>query len=214
MSFNVNNFRAEGLKHDGARPSQFEILVNFPNLIGDGPAVGSRLRMLAHSASLPPSDLGYIEVPYFGRTIKVEGTLSFPAWRIQVYNDEDFQIKAAFEAWINGMNAHVSNRKNPAFAGMGYKAAATVYQLSKELEGNGIENAIRAYTFSGLFPTSIGEIRLDWSDNRAIEVFDVVFEYDYWVPGADENQIASNNKYNGIDGSATAWNPKLPTDNQ
>jgi T4-like virus tail tube protein gp19 len=214
MAFNVNSFRANGLKYDGARPTLFEIRVNFPALASTGTAESSRLRFLAQAASLPETTIDQIPIPYFGRVIKVEGNRTFSDWTVTVLNDEDFSVKAAFEAWMNGMNTHISNKKNPEFAGLNYKSTATVYQLSKELEGNDVESAIRAYTFSGLFPVSVSPINLDWSATNTVETFTVTFAYDYWVPGADENYADGGASYNGVDGSAKAWNPKLPSDNE
>lgn len=213
MTFNINAFRSDGLKFDGARPTLFEVLVNFPALASNGTAESSRLRFLAQAASLPESTIDRIEVPYFGRTIKVEGNRTFQDWEIEVINDEDFAIRAAFEAWMNGMNTHISNRKNTAFSGLNYKATATVFQLSKESETSDAESAIRAYTFSGLFPTQVSPIRLNWGATNQIETFAVTMAYDYWVPGADENYLGSGeNRFRGIDNSAIAWSPILDSD--
>jgi len=213
MAFNISSFRSSGLTYDGARPTLFEVHVNFPTLASNGQAETNRLRFLAQATSLPASTVDKIPVAYFGRTINVDGARTFEDWQIEVLNDEDFSIKAAFEAWLNGINTHISNRKDPAFAGMAYKSTATVYQLSKELDGNDIENAIRAYTFSGMFPTQVSQIRLDWGDTGRIETFTVNLAYDYWVPGADENYTANDSKFNGVDGSAKSWSPRLASDN-
>ena len=214
MNFNINAFRSEGLKYDGARPTQFVIHMNFPAIASNGQAEATKLRFLAQATELPPSIMSSVDVAYFGRSIKLDGDRTFPDWTISILNDEDFKLKAAFEAWMNGMNTHVSNRKDPSFTGLNYKSSATVFQLSKQVESiSEVESAIRAYTFSGLFPNNVGSIRLDWSQVNTIETFDVTFAYDYWVPGADESTNDSSNSYLGIDGSAVAWNPRLPSDN-
>lgn len=212
MSFNINGFRSEGLKFDGARPTLFEVHVNFPAIASNGTSESNRLRFLAQAASLPETSIGVIDVPYFGRTIKVDGNRTFQNWSIEILNDEDFAIRAAFEAWLNGINTHVSNRKNAAFAGMNYKSTATVYQLSKESETSEAESAIRAYTFSGMFPINVSPIRLRWDAVNQIETFEVELAYDYWVPGADENTTGNENAFRGIDNSAVAWSPVLDSD--
>lgn len=212
MSFNINNFRSDGLKFDGARPTLFEVLVNFPALASNGNAEANRLRFLAQAASLPESTIESVQVPYFGRTIKLEGNRTFADWEIEVLVDEDFTIRAAFEAWMNGMNTHISNRKDAAFSGLNYKRTATVYQLSKESETSEAESAIRAYTFSGLFPVQLSPIRLRWDATNQIETFTATMAYDYWVPGADENYLGTEGNFRGIDGSAPAWNPVLESD--
>jgi len=212
LAFNINNFRSDGLKFDGARPTLFEVLVNFPAIASNGNAESNRLRFLAQAASLPESTIESVPVPYFGRTIKLEGNRTFADWEIEVLVDEDFTIRAAFEAWMNGMNTHISNRKDAAFSGLNYKRTATVYQLSKESESSESESAIRAYTFSGLFPVQISPIRLRWDATNQIETFTATMAYDYWVPGADENYLGTEGGFRGIDGSAPAWNPVLESD--
>jgi hypothetical protein len=189
----------------------FEIRLNFPTIASNGTAETSRLRFLAQSATLPGMNIGQVEVPYFGRTIKLEGNPTYDDWTFEVLNDEDFTIRAAFEAWVNGMNAIVSNRKDPSFKGLKYKSNATVYQLSKELDSDNVESAIKAYTFSGIFPKVIAPIRLDWSATNSVETFGVTLACDYWVPGADEN-YTNHSGYNGVDGSAKVWSPVLASD--
>ncbi len=214
MNFNINSFRSEGLKFDGARPTQFVVHMNFPTIASNGQAEANKLRLLAQSSELPASTTSTVDVSYFGRSIKLDGDRTFPDWTISILNDEDFKLRSAFEAWMNGINTHISNRKDSSFRGLNYKSNATVYQLSKQVDGtNEIESAIRAYTFSGLFPVNISAIRLDWSATNSIETFDVTFAYDYWVPGADESLNDGSNSYLGIDGSAVSWNPRLPSDN-
>lgn len=211
MAFNINNFRSQGLIYDGARPSLFEIRVNFPTIASNGQTESNRLRFLARASSLPGMNMETVDVFYFGRPIKLEGNQTFDDWEFEVLNDEDFTIRAAFEAWVNGMNALVSNRKDPSFQGLNYKSTATVYQLSKEKDSNDVEAAIRAYTFSGAFPRTIRPINLSWENSNAIETFGVSLAYDYWVPGADES-FSETASYNGVDGSAKAFSPVLSTD--
>ncbi len=68
MAFNVNEIRAN-LIGDGARPSLFEVtMVNPVTAVGD-----AKLRYMIQATSIPPSDIGIINVPYFGRQIKVAG---------------------------------------------------------------------------------------------------------------------------------------------
>jgi len=46
------------------------------------------------------------------------------------------------------------------------------------LDRNG--NTIKSYTLRGAFPTSIGEIALDYDEKTAIETFPVTFQYQYF----------------------------------
>ena len=48
--------------------------------------------MLCKSAALPASNLGVIEVPFRGRTVKIAGDRTFDTWTATVINDRNFTI--------------------------------------------------------------------------------------------------------------------------
>lgn len=191
--FNVNNFRANGLIYGGARPTQFAVLMTFPPII-DNPEAISRVPFLVKATQLPSSNIDAIEVPYFGRKIKVAGDRVFDNWAITVMNDEDFAIRNAFEQWHNGINAIISNTLDPAIAditgevGGSYKTDAIVTQFSKvgldgpagaDFDG---DQARKTYKFNGVFPISVEPINVSWEDTNQIEQFDVVLAYDWYEP--------------------------------
>ena len=103
-------------------------------------------------------------------------------------NDEDFSVRAMFEAWSNALNRHVSNIRDPNISTENYKVDMTVNQYSKD------GNIIRSYVLIGAFPTLIGAIALNWDTANQIEEFNVTFAYDYWVPGVER----SNKKAGGV----------------
>ena len=55
-------------------------------------------------ANLPASNVAPIDVPFRGRILKVAGDRTFDPWTITVINDEDFRLRTAFEAWMNGIS--------------------------------------------------------------------------------------------------------------
>jgi hypothetical protein len=181
MAFNVGTFKTAGLVNGGARPSLFEVELSFP--LGARP-VPNGGRFLIKAAQLPASTVDSIDVPYFGRKVKVVGDRTFADWTVTVMNDEDFNIREALEEWSNELNQLEGNRQTlPAgLTGASYKANMVVRQFSKVQESGVDPTATRAYTFVGAFPTSIDAISLDWDRTNTIEEFDVTFAYDYWVP--------------------------------
>ena len=38
----------------------------------------------------------------------------------------------------------------------------------------------------GAWPSRISQIDLDWEAQNQVEVFQIVFSYDYWLPDLDE----------------------------
>ena len=188
MPFNISAFKSNGLVYGGARPSLFQVFMNTPAGIGIDNVSTNKFRFVCKTAELPESTIGQIEVPYFGRRIKVAGERAFADWSVSVLNDEDFSVRAMFELWSNALNRHVSNVRDPALSAEQYKTDLEILQYSKD------GDVIRSYQLIGAFPTTIGSIGLNWESANAIEEFNVTFAYDYWVPVIE----ASDKKAGGV----------------
>lgn len=181
MAFNIQNFRSSGLPYGGARPALFEV-----RIATAPPGVGSNflkdMILQVRSAELPSSIIQPVEVPYFGRKMKVAGDRVFQDWQITVINDEDFGLRNFFEAWHNKINSLISNRQDSDPDNLlDYKVSAEVLQYGKAGPGDD-SGVIRAYSFSGIFPVQIDSIPLDWERTNEIEMFNVTLSYDYWTP--------------------------------
>ena len=102
MAFNINDIRSQ-LALGGARPALFQVIMNNPaNSGGD-----AKVPFMARAAQIPASTIGTIEVPYFGRKIKIAGDRTFAEWTVTVVNDEDFLIRNAMEEWMQNINSHL-----------------------------------------------------------------------------------------------------------
>lgn len=181
MPFNINTFRSTALPFGGARPTYFDISLTPPAGIGKGVDTTKKLSVVAQSSQLPPMTLGQIEVPYFGRKIKLHGDRTYPDWTITIMNDEDFNVRSFFEHWSNEMNAIVSNRSGFGADPLAYKVDAIVNQYGKA-GPNGDGGIIRSYKFVGAWPSTVSAINLDWNQTNTIETFDVTLTYDWWEP--------------------------------
>ena len=178
MAFNVTEFRAQILG-DGARPNLFNVQLTFPGIVQNSALAQQKVQFMARSAQIPSSSLGTVVVPYFGREVKFAGNRTFPQWTLTIINDEDFLIRSALESWLNAINSHSGNVRNPGLVNPsqgGYTTDATVFQYGK---AGG--DAIKYYSFVGLFPTDLSSIDLDWSSNDSIEEYQVTFDYQYWT---------------------------------
>jgi hypothetical protein len=197
MAFNINDFKSQALPFGGARPTLFEVTVAGPLNLGEAldQASLNQFRFVCRSAQLPPSALGTIEVPYFGRKIKLAGDRVFQSWQVTVMNDEDFSIRSMLEKWSNALNTIETNIRRPS-SELNYKSEIEVKQYGKN--GNsGLP--LRSYKLIGAFPTVISPIDLDWNSTDQIENFTVTFEYDYWLPEST-NEL---NQYTGKENSAS-----------
>ena len=176
MPFNISAFKANGLVYGGTRPSLFSVFMSVPAGIGIDNVSVDKFRFVCKTAELPESTVGTIEVPYFGRKIKVAGERAFADWSVSVLNDEDFSVRSMFETWSNSLNRLVANVRDSAVATENYKVDLDIIQYGKD------GSTIRAYQLVGAWPTSIGPIGLNWESANAIEEFNVNFAYDYWIP--------------------------------
>ena len=179
MPFNIQDIKS-ALEFGGARASHFNVAMQLPGTLDiPGKDVFNRkISFLCNAASLPPSTMTTIDVPYFGRKIKVAGNRTFPEWTLTIINDEDFTLRNAFEAWLGAINGHSSNLRNSGAnsSPASYKTDAVVKQFAKDNE----ITPIRKYKFQGLFPSEVSPIELSWGTENEIESFTVTLQYDLW----------------------------------
>jgi len=173
MAFNVNQFRSQ-MQGDGARPNLFEVSMPFP-VFSDPENAQQKMTFMCRSAQLPGSTIGMVPVQYFGRELKFAGNRTFADWVVTIINDEDFQVRNAFERWMNGINSHAGNvRSLDALTPSSYTVDGDVTQFSKK------GDSIKRYKFIGLFPTDVSPIDVDWGSNDVIEEFTVTMSFQWW----------------------------------
>lgn len=196
MPFNVSSFAARGLPYGGARASLFEVFLTLPGGVAE-PTAEQQFTFVCKASSIPTSTVGQIEVPYFGRKVKMAGNRTFENWTVTVLNDEDFLVRNAFELWSSYINSHENNLRNASVIteqGLAsYRTTATVRHYAKTgLFAGGTTSGdaaipTREYTFVNIFPINVGNIELNWETTDAIEEFTVEFAYDYWTVDKDVN---------------------------
>ena len=180
MAFTISEFRGKALNNAGARANLFDVTMTGASAAG---LDASEFTFACKAAQIPAMAVGTIDVPYFGRVIKVPGNKTFDNWTVTIINDEDFNIRNAMEKWLYAMGTHVSNEVKLGGTFSGDKGTlygqGTVTQYGKA--GVSDTTASHTYTFVNVFPVALGEIALDWSSNDAIEEFTCEFAYDYWT---------------------------------
>lgn len=169
---NIDSFKANMIG-GGARANQFYVSLTFPSYVSAGGLAAAKGQFVCKGAQLPASTLDNTPVNYRGRQVNFAGERTFAPWTVTILNDNDFLIRNAMEAWMNGINNNVSNTGliNPSQ----YQVDMEVFQLDR----NG--NAIKSYKFTDAFPTEVGAIELNFDTNNQIEEFTVTFQYNYWT---------------------------------
>jgi len=196
----LEDFKAR-LIGGAARPNLFEVELTFPIFSTEGStgdttdqtrSVSELSRFMIKTANLPASNVGVIEVPFRGRTLKIAGDRTFDVWTVTVINDVDFSLRTAFEKWMNAINKHDDNSGliNPAQ----YQRDAVVKQFGRSslssaqssvtsptltAAGDSIP-VLKAYKFYGIFPTAVSAIDLSYDSTDAIEEFTVDLQVQWW----------------------------------
>jgi hypothetical protein len=196
----LEDFKAR-LIGGAARPNLFEVELTFPGFATEGTttdtadqtrSVSELSRFMIKTANLPASNVGVIEVPFRGRTLKIAGDRTFDVWTITVINDVDFKIRTAFEKWMNTINKHDDNSGliNPSQ----YQRDAVIKQFGRSsvssanssvtnptatIPGDSIP-VLKAYKFYGVFPTAVSAIDLSYDSTDSIEEFTVDLQVQWW----------------------------------
>ena len=176
ITSNVSGFLSK--VSQGVRPNMFEVSIQFPD--GAGADDTEIVTYMCKSAALPSSNVGVIEVPFRGRTVKIAGDRTFDNWSATFINDKDMKTRSYFEAWLNDINTHQSNTAN-VINPTEYSRTVLVKQLEKDSSDEGSE--LRAYKLWYAFPVSTSAIDLAYDSNDQIEEFSVEFQYSYWTVG-------------------------------
>jgi hypothetical protein len=160
------------LSGGGARPNLFEVRLEFPTGATLPSGKNDYVNFLVKGAALPASNVGPIEVPFRGRILKLAGDRTFDTWTVTVLNDVDFELRNAFEKWMNLINKHddASGFTDPS----DYMKLAYVDQLDRD------GSVLRTYKFWDVFPTNISQIDLSYESTDAIQEFTVEFQVQWW----------------------------------
>ena len=137
------------------RPNLFSVTHNFPTgiIAEDGLET-----YLCKSAALPASTVGTVELPFRGRVIKVPGDRTFESWTATFYMDDAFQLRGAYEKWIELTNTVDANT---ASAGMdAILQDITVTQMDKFNGTAKHFKDIRQYNIVLGFPVSVSQVAL------------------------------------------------------
>ena len=183
ITSNVSSFLTQ--VKQGVRPNMFQVDITFPGTNADQTLVS----YMCKSAALPASNIGVIEVPFRGRTVKIAGDRTFDNWSATFINDKEMKSRAYFEQWLNQINTHKANTgaiQDPT----AYGRSVVIRQLEKDNSPAGSE--LRSYKLWYEFQISTSAIDLAYDSNDQIEEFSVEFQYSYWTVGDDSDTTAGD----------------------
>ena len=184
ITSNVSSFLTQ--VKQGVRPNMFQVDITFPGTVE---ADQTLVSYMCKSAALPASNIGVIEVPFRGRTVKIAGDRTFDNWSATFINDKEMKSRSYFEQWLNKINTHKANTgeiQDPT----AYGRSVVIRQLEKD--GTPAGSELRSYKLWYAFPISTSAIDLAYDSNDQIEEFSVEFQYSYWTVGDDSDTTAGD----------------------
>lgn len=195
----ITDFKSK-LAGGGARANLFEISIPaFPSVVPGG-WDNDTFNCMCKAGPIPAANVNPVDVAFRGRSLKVAGDRTYDPWAVTIINDENFKIRAAFEAWSNAINRMETGTglTNPN----SYMAAkAYVYQLGRgsKIEETAISNAtsgatirpVRSYVIHNIWPTNISAIDLNWDNTDQIQNFTVEFQMTHWTAGESGDQVSA-----------------------
>ena len=174
----------------GVRPNLFQVYHEFPTKAK--PSDDKLESYLCKSAALPASTVGTVELPFRGRVLKVPGDRTFESWTATFYMDDAFELRGAYEKWIDLTNRVDVNRSDaPLATGDGATLQdISILQLDKFGENVGKSGlaTIREYKLIAAFPVSVSQISLAYDNNDSYEEFDVEFAYQFFTTNGGDNK--------------------------
>ena len=162
----INAFRSK-LNGGGARPNQFEVVINYPT--GLGGTAGDVGRFLITTAELPGQTQGVTPVYFRGRLIKLAGDKEFAPFSCSIINDNNFTIRSALEDWMNLIENRIT--KTGEQRPQQYQKVISIFQKDRN------DRILREYKLDGAFPVEIGPVQLDFGSNDQISTFGATFQY-------------------------------------
>ena len=203
MAFNLNSFAgALNAAKLGARPNLFKVEIADNSKLG---ASATNFSYFCQSGQIPGSTIGIIEVPYFGRTLKIPGNRTFEEWTTTITNSEDWDIRESIEDWLADINGHVHNTTKFSKLSELSTDLTVIHYGSKtgsevaEGESSNSNLEIARYNLVGAWPSAVSAIDLAWDSNDTLETFDITWQYQYWERVNSSGEENNTGKLTKID---------------
>jgi len=166
---NINKFKS-ALSKGGVRAHLFRVQGNIGNT-----SLANKVGFLCKSASLPATTIAEIEVPFRGRKIKLPGDRTFEAWTLSFLSDGDFELRNAFEKWMDDLNHTVANT-----ASVEHDLNGSLFPDWRfdQLDRKG--TPIKSYKFMHCWPSEVSAVDVT-TDSADLMEFSVTLQYTYFT---------------------------------
>ena len=185
--FSPTTFLAQ-LAGGGALQSLFQVTITVPTALSntDGVAV---YPYMTKGATFPESTITATPISYMGREIQIPGNRESTQWVNTVYNDENFAVRTMLDDWTQNLNSGSKNSRAATWTVPSvYTGTLAVTGFKKSMtppdpdvtDSTETPTVAMTYKFHGCWPSSVGEVTLDWETNE-IQEYEVTWEYAYFT---------------------------------
>jgi len=180
MTFSVSDF-LDSFDGGGALQSLFQAsIISSPT----GISFPASTKFMIKTTSFPQSTITANEIAYMGRTINIPGNRESQQWTTELYNDEDHKIRGLLLKWMNKINMHHDNKRDPNMIALkDYTGSLSVDQQTKTQD-----TPTNTIVFKNAWPSEIGEISLDWETNE-LQTYEVTWEFSHWELSGDAGNV-------------------------
>jgi hypothetical protein len=174
---NIDKFKTS-LAKGGVRGNLFRVQGDIGNT-----SLPTKVGYLCKSAALPSTTIEPIEVQYRGRTLKLPGDRTYAEWTLTFYEDGDFELRNAFEKWMDDINQTVDN---VATADLNLTGALFPDWSVEQLDRKG--DPIKSYKLLHCWPSEVGEVSLSY-DETDLQEFTVTLQYTYFLSQSTDESV-------------------------
>jgi hypothetical protein len=155
----------------GNRTHRYNVEMDFPGGVSEKQDMN---RFYIRAATLPPSQVNPIRVPYRGRILKWPGDRIYFPWTFRVLdqnNGKNNSLWNNFNDWSNIINNHETNVSSQRWDEF------TTDWVITQVDNSGSE--IKKVTLVDCWPTIVGPISVDANSIDTLVEFTVTVEYQY-----------------------------------
>ena len=203
MAFSISEFNSKIGQHGLAKSNLFFARVNIPRALRDelGEIPISRdLEFFCRSVQLPEMELGTADIQQqgFGAITRRPQSMTFPILPATFMVDSNFGVLKFYHRWMQAVvnydksGGNYGSVNNALPFEMGYKSeyASTMDVAVFSQNTNKVEYV---YSFSGLYPVSVGNLSVAWENSAEVMALPVGFTYDELkVTGSQQGKVQSN----------------------
>ena len=171
-NFNVVDFTS-AIRSGGARTNLMWAKITSPTV-----GMDNIFSYLCKASNIPGSTITPIEVPYFGRNVKVAGeSREFAPLTTTVVNDEGREIYKGMVTWMNALNHPKTNKAESALFATRAKYCADI-SLDMYTKAGDVD---QTWKFLNCWPSNMSAIDLNWDSVNTIQEFTIDWQYDYYL---------------------------------